>query len=170
MARSIASKGGGDLITVDQYDSFDLVLDWRISRKGNSGVMYHVTEDVDRPGYSGPECQIPGQYRGRRSATGRLVLCSLRAADQFKDPATADTTKPVGEWNTMRILIDGPHVEHWMNGVKYVEYELWSDDWKPARRQNQVRQMAKVCQGEDRVHRPAGPWAERWRFGISRYG
>ena len=48
-----------------------------------------------------------------------------------------DMTKPVGEWNQARLLVNGPHVEHWLNGEKVVEYELWSDDW------NQRRQASK---------------------------
>ena len=123
------TKGGGDLITVDQYDSFELILDWRISRKGNSGVMYHVTEEDDRPAKTGPEVQILDNVEGEDPQ--RAGWCYALYAPPI-DPKTGkplDTTKPVGQWNTMRILVDGPHVEHWMNGVKYVEYELWSDDW-----------------------------------------
>lgn len=118
-----------DLITVDQYESFELVLDWRISRKGNSGVMYHVTEDGDRAARTAPECQLLDNVEGEDPQ--RAGWCYALYAPPI-DPATGkplDTTKPVGQWNTLRILINGPHVEHWMNGVKYVEYELWSDDW-----------------------------------------
>ncbi len=120
---------GGDIITVDQYASFELILDWRISRRGNSGVMYHVTEDDDRAAKTGPECQILDNIEGEDPQ--RAGWCYALYAPPM-DPKTGkplDTTKPVGEWNTMRILVNGPHVEHWMNGVKYVEYELWSDDW-----------------------------------------
>jgi hypothetical protein len=119
----------GDLITLDQYASFELTVDWRISRGGNSGIMYHVTEDYPQPGMSGPECQLLDNVNG--ADPQRAGWCYGLYQPPI-DPTTGkplDTTHPAGEWNTTRILVDGPHVTHWMNGVKYVEYELWSDDW-----------------------------------------
>jgi hypothetical protein len=122
-------KQSGDLVTTEHYASFDLVFDWRIARTGNSGVMYHVLEDVDRPGFSGPEYQLLDNVEG--ADPQRAGWCYALYQPPL-DPRTGkplDTTHPVGQWNTSRILVDGTHVEHWMNGVKYVEYELWSDDW-----------------------------------------
>jgi hypothetical protein len=119
----------GDLITVDQYASFELVIDWRISRKGNSGVMYHVTEEEDRSAKTGPEVQILDNIEGEDPQRAGWCYALYAPPIDPKAGKPLDTTKPVGQWNTMRILVDGPHVEHWMNGVKYVEYELWSDDW-----------------------------------------
>jgi len=122
-------KRSGDLITVDQYGSFELVLDWRISKAGNSGVMYHVTEEGDRAAKTGPECQLLDNIDGEDPQRAGWCYALYQPPIDPKTGKPLDTTKPVGEWNTLRILIDGPHVEHWMNGVKYVEYELWSDDW-----------------------------------------
>ena len=48
----------------------------------------------------------------------------------FATPPCEDVTKPIGEWNHVKLVVDGPHVEHWMNGTKLLEYDLWSDDWK----------------------------------------
>jgi len=122
-------KGGGDVITIDQYDSFELVLDWRISKAGNSGVMYHVIEEEDRAAKTGPECQLLDNVDGEDPQRAGWCYALYQPPIDPKTGKPLDTTKPVGQWNTLRILIDGPHVEHWMNGVKYVEYELWSDDW-----------------------------------------
>ena len=122
-------KRGGDLITADQYESFDLILDWRISKAGNSGVIYHVTEDDDRASRTGPECQILDNIDGEDPQRAGWCYGLYQPPDDPKTGKPLDATKPVGQWNTMRILIDGNHVEHWMNGIKYVEYELGSDDW-----------------------------------------
>jgi len=119
----------GDLITRDKYSSFELTVDWRISRGGNSGIMYHITEDYPEPGMSGPECQILDNVDGRDPQRAGWCYGLYQPPIDPKTGKPLDTTHPAGEWNTTRIVVDGPHVTHWMNGVKYVEYELWSDDW-----------------------------------------
>lgn len=119
----------GDLITIDQYASFELTADWRISTGGNSGIMYHVTEDYPQPGMSGPECQILDNVHGTDPTLAGWCYGLYVPPIDPKTGKPLDTTHPAGQWNTTRILVDGAHVEHWMNGVKYVEYELWSDDW-----------------------------------------
>jgi hypothetical protein len=118
----------GDIITVDQFDSFELVLDWRISKAGNSGVMYHVVEEEDRAARSGPECQLLDNVNGEDRQLAGWCYGLYQPPIDPKTGQPLDTTRPFGQWNTLRILIHGPHVEHWMNGTKYIEYELWSDD------------------------------------------
>lgn len=119
---------GGDIITREQYESFELTLDWKISPGGNSGIFFHVVEDSanNYVWSTGPEMQVldnRGHADGKTPNTSAASNFALHAPSQ-------DVTKPVGEWNSARLLVDGPHVEHWLNGVKVVEYELWSDDWK----------------------------------------
>ncbi len=120
--------GGGDLVTDDNYRNFDLRLEWKISPAGNSGIIYRVIED---PKYgqtyaTGPEYQVlddlgfpqelkPSQYAGSNY--------------DMHAPSTK-AVKPAGEWNQTRILVNGNHVEHWLNGKKVVEYELGSENWK----------------------------------------
>jgi hypothetical protein len=119
----------GDLVTVDKYGSFELVADWRISRGGNSGIQYHVTEEYPEPGMSGPEYQLlDNGVAGDPTLAGWCYGLYVPPIDT-KTGKPLDTTHPAGQWNTSHILIDGAHVTHWMNGVKYVEYDLWSDDW-----------------------------------------
>ncbi len=122
-------KRGGDLITIEKYESFDLVLDWRISKAGNSGVIYHATEEDVSAAHTAPECQILDNVDGADPQRAGWCYALYQPPDDPKTGKPLDTTNPVGQWNTMRILVDGNHVEHWMNGVKYVEYELGSDDW-----------------------------------------
>jgi hypothetical protein len=119
----------GDLVTLDQYASFDLTADWRIARGGNSGIMYHVTEDYPEPGMSGPEYQLlDNGVAPDPTLAGWCYGLYVPPIDP-KTGKPLDATHPAGEWNTSRILVEGSHVTHWMNGTKYVEYDLWSDDW-----------------------------------------
>jgi len=117
---------GSDIVTVDEYQDFCLEFEWRVAKGSNSGVMYHVTEDHDAPYETGPEFQIldnKGHKDGLDPRTSAGSNYAMHAP-------LADVTHPAGEWNSARILVRGPHVEHWLNGQKVVEYELWSDDWK----------------------------------------
>jgi hypothetical protein len=118
--------GAGDLITRDQYANYELVLDWRIGQQGNSGIIYRCDESGKTPWQSGPEYQLcDNAIEPDPSPTGLHSVGSCY--DLY--PPTTDATKPVGEWNTTRILIDGNHVEHWLNGKKVVSYEFNSDDF-----------------------------------------
>ena len=119
----LTKGGGGDLITREQYASFDLTMEWKISPKGNSGIMYHVAE-TDGPTYfTGPEMQVLDN-----AVAGGDLLHSA-GADYALHAPEADNSKPVGQWNAARILVQGPHVEYWLNGVQQCSYELWSEDW-----------------------------------------
>lgn len=118
---------GGDIITEDQYDSFELALEWKVAEAGNSGIFYHVDEDHDYPWESGPEMQVLDNAGHPDAANGP----TRQAGANYDMHAPArDASNPAGEWNAVRIVVDGPHVEHWMNGEKILEFEQWSDAWK----------------------------------------
>lgn len=116
-----AGSGAGDIITVDQYDAFELSLEYRISKGGNSGVMYHVTEEAGTPWRTGPEVQLQDNKHGHDPEESGWLYQLYRAR--------TDATKPAGQWNHLRILITPRRCVHWMNGVKYVEYVKGSEDW-----------------------------------------
>lgn len=115
-----------DLITDSKYESFELQIDWKLSPKGNSGIMYHVTEDYDHPYESGPEYQLidddgfPDKIEDWQK-TGANYAMNVPMVRAIKAP---------GEWNHTLIIVNKSHVEHWLNGQKVVEYELWTDEWK----------------------------------------
>lgn len=122
----VRRESGGDLMTVEQFGDFELRLEWKISKNGNSGVMFRVTGDGGQTYETGPELQIldnAGHKDGKEPMTAAGSNYAMHA------PAR-DVTKPVGEWNEVRLIVKGAHVEHWMNGTKLLEYELWSDDWQ----------------------------------------
>ena len=115
-----------DIISIDEFENFELRLSWRIPPGGNSGIMYHVTEEGAAAYTSGPEMQVlddSGHADGRNRLTSAGSDYGLYAAPE-------GIVHRAGEWNDIRIIVRGPHVEHWMNGVKVVEYELWSDEWR----------------------------------------
>ncbi len=119
---------GGDIVTVKQYDNFELSWDWRVESAGNNGLKYLVTEK--RKGAPGHEYQMIDDERHPDGKVG-----PKRQTASFYDvlpPAANRPSKPGGEWNSSRVLIQGNHVEHWLNGAKVLEYELGSEAVKAA--------------------------------------
>jgi hypothetical protein len=115
-----------DLLTREQYGNFELELDWKIGKEGNSGVLYRGTREYDHLYWSAPEYQL---LDDANAPDGRSRLTSTAAAYGLY-AVPAGVVKPFGEWNTTRIVINGTHVEHWLNGQMMVAYELGSSDWK----------------------------------------
>jgi hypothetical protein len=123
---TLSGKDAGDIVTNDKYRNFELALDWRIGEGGNSGILYRGTEDNDYIWQSAPEMQILDNDRhpdGKREVTSAGSVFDVY-------PVPHDAVHPAGQWNSIRIVANGDHIEHWMNGRKVVEYTLGSDDWK----------------------------------------
>lgn len=114
-----------DLITEEKFENFELVFEFKIAAQSNSGVMFRVSEDYDLTYATGPEYQIidddgyPGQLAEENKTAGNYAMHA----------PVNKTFKPVGEWNEGKIVAQGNHIEHWLNGSKVVEYELYSEDW-----------------------------------------
>lgn len=120
------STNVADIVSVGQFGNFEFVIDWKIGPGGNSGLFYHGTEEYDHIYWSAPEYQL---LDDDAAADGKSRLTSAGAAYGLY-PSPAGILKPAGEWNSTRILVNGAHVEHWLNGRKLLEYELWSADWE----------------------------------------
>src|SRR5690348_13234021 len=118
--------GTADLITTDKYANFDLQLDWKIAPKGNAGIFYRGTEEYDHIYWSGPEYQLLDD-KGHVDGKYRLTAAG---SDYAVYPSPKGYLHPAGHWNHTRILVNGNHVEHWLNGHKVVSYELGSPDWQ----------------------------------------
>lgn len=127
---AFAGERGGDLITKDEYKNFEFSIDWKISEGGNSGIMYHVSEDTayHNTYNSGPEMQVLDDERHPDSKKG---VNGNRQAGTLYDliPLSTPAVNPAGEWNTAKLLVKDGHVEHWLNGKKVVEYEIGSPEW-----------------------------------------
>jgi hypothetical protein len=116
----------GDLVSKDEFSDFDLELEWKIGEAGNSGIFYRGTEEYDHIYWSAPEYQLLDDIKGADNKT--RLTCT--GATYALYPSPAGHLKTVGEWNRTRIVARGPHIEHWLNGFKLIEYELWSTDWE----------------------------------------
>ena len=124
-------KSAGDIITTEQYDNFVLELDYKVPSHANSGLMFRVSEDETRAPYTGVEYQLLDNTdpKGDPQKSGWAYALYQPPLDP-KTGKPVDATRPVGQWNHVRLVCDGPHIEHWMNGVKYCAYEIGSDDFK----------------------------------------
>lgn len=116
-------KTSRDVISKDEFGDFELAFEWKISKLGNSGVMFHVIEVGDQTYQSGPEYQILDNAHGEPPVEQAAALFALYAPG-------VDATKPPGQFNQSRLIVDHGHVQHWLNGKKVVEYELGSPEFK----------------------------------------
>jgi len=120
-------KEHADIISKEQYDDFELELEWNISSESNSGIFFNVREGADYGAVymTGPEYQLldDAAYEGRSEL-------QMSAANYDVHPPSTSVAKAAGSWNKTKLLVKGNHVEHWLNGVKTVEYKIGSDDWK----------------------------------------
>jgi hypothetical protein len=116
-------KASKDIVSDGRFENFELAFDWKIAPKGNSGVMYHVLDQGDETYWSGPEYQLLDNAHGEKPPQQAGSLFALY-------PPSQDVTKPVGQFNHSRIVVDHGRVQHWMNGVKVTEYDLNSADFK----------------------------------------
>jgi hypothetical protein len=118
----------GDIVSLREFDNFELEVEWKIAPKANSGLFYRVVEHPDDTEIwnAAPEYQIIDD----RGYPEPLKPTQKTAANYDMQPPGKDATKAAGEWNTTRIVVNGAHVEHWLNGQLIVAYEFWTDEWK----------------------------------------
>jgi hypothetical protein len=122
-------RRGGDIITTEQFTNFEMMLEWRLNTDGpagNSGIFYRASEEPQVIYMGAAEMQI---LDNDRHPDGRSELTSSGANYALHGVAHSHT-RPVGEWNSVRIIANGNHIEHWFNGQKVVEFELDSPEWK----------------------------------------
>lgn len=133
-AMFLSEAGAGNLLTAKKYENFELSLEWKLSKNGNSGVMLRVIEDnlYPEPYFTGLEMQIlddkghPDAVRGERGTHRAGALYDLFPPTDF------EAVKPVGEWNLSQITLNNNHLEHWLNGKKIIECELEGEAWEKA--------------------------------------
>jgi len=133
-AEGHGSDGNGYIVTDKEYENFELQWDWKISRGGNSGMIYHVVErpDFPVPYITGPEYQLIDDENWVEVNGGdQLEPWQRCGADYAMYVPDFDLRKlhPAGQWNTSRIVFDNGHVSYWLNGGLLVEFDAWSPDW-----------------------------------------
>jgi hypothetical protein len=116
-----------DLVTEEEFGDFELRLEWRISDGGNSGIVYRADETQEAPWMTGYECQVLDNDRhpDAKHSEGRRTAGAL-----YDVYAPTKAARPAGQWNEVRIVARGNHLEHWLNGEKVVSADIGSDDWK----------------------------------------
>ncbi len=121
-----AAGRGGDIVTEESFSDFELSLEFKISEGGNSGIKYFVLPNSSL----GCEFQIIDDAKHPDAKLGKEGNRRQGGLYDLIAPAPAKKAKPAGEWNVARIVSRGSHVEHWLNGVKIVEYERGSPEFK----------------------------------------
>ncbi|MDI9356914.1 MAG: DUF1080 domain-containing protein [Chitinophagaceae bacterium] len=124
----IALGESNDIVTDQDFENFELALEWKISKGGNSGIFFHVKEDFEqykRTFQTGPEYQLIDQENHINS----LDENQKTAANYGMHTAQNPKYRPYGEWNTTRIIVKQGNVEHWLNGEKVLEYTLQTKEW-----------------------------------------
>ena len=120
-------KDGGDIICENVYTNFEFELEWKIQSCGNSGIMYLVSDsdEYDYPWMTGPEMQILDN-----TCHPDAKIIKHRAGDLYDvQSCKYETVKPAGEWNKARVVVKNGKLEHWLNGIKVVETEMWTETW-----------------------------------------
>jgi hypothetical protein len=128
------SEHGGDIVTLEEFSNFELELDFMIAPGANSGIKYFVVEGINQGKGSaiGLEFQILDDKNHEDAGRGRMgnrtigSLYDLIAAENLSEGSSNKRVKGPGSWNKARLLINGSHVEHWLNDIKLVEYERGS--------------------------------------------
>lgn len=132
------SDHGGDIITVKEYQNFELYLEWKIAPESNSGIFFHVQEGIVNAIYeSGPEYQLIDD----KGWPTKLKDSQYSGANYDMHAPHNARVVPLEEWNKTRIVVNGSHVEHWLNGKKVVEYELWNDQWQELKANSKWKDM-----------------------------
>ena len=137
---------GVDLISEEVYKNFELELEWKVPKGGNSGIFYFATEEGNYIWQSAPEMQVVDD---EKHTDGKNTLTSAGALYALIAPS-ANVVKPVGEFNQVRIKVKNNHVEHWLNGTKIVEYVYDSDmmwDLVAKSKFNKMPLFAKASEG-----------------------
>ncbi|SHG22642.1 protein of unknown function [Microbulbifer donghaiensis] len=122
----LTAGGAGDLVSAEKFADFELQLEWKISERGNSGIIYRVADEDAPVWMSGMEYQVLDN-----AAYPELEKPSHSAGALFDLYAPSEeAVRPTGEFNSTKIRVEDGRVEHWLNGRMIVSYQLWSEDWR----------------------------------------
>ena len=133
------TKGGGDIVTSEQFENFELSWEWKIASGGNSGLKYNLVDPKKAVGFEYQLMDDANHPDGKQGG-GTRVTASLY--DLLK-PAADKKLNATDDWNTSRILVNGNHVEHWLNGAKTVEFEFGGETLKAAIAKSKYKSIAK---------------------------
>lgn len=139
-------RHAGDLVTTETFAAFELQLEYNISKGGNSGIMYHVTDAGDAAWATGPEFQLEDNAHASDPQRCGWLYALYRPPEDPRTGQPIDATLPAGQWNQIRLVVTPDKCEHWINGVKYFEYQLESDAFKARVARSKFSQMPLFAQ------------------------
>jgi Domain of Unknown Function (DUF1080) len=132
---------GGDIVSADSYENYELQIEWKIDTCGNSGIIYNIIEDpkLEFVWHSGPEMQV---LDNKCHPDAKII--KHRAGDLYDlQSSSQETVKPALEWNQAKLVQNKGKVEHWLNGVKVVEYDMNAPAWKEMIKGSKFKDMPK---------------------------
>tara|TARA_Y100000996_G_scaffold323501_1_gene259555 strand:- start:139 stop:858 length:720 start_codon:yes stop_codon:yes gene_type:complete len=125
-------KGSRDIIYgASEFDNFELYLEWKIPKGGNSGIFYHLKEGYDGPPEVAPEYQLLDDKNYEEVHNYKLKDWQKTGADyaMYSPDTSEKILNPIGEWNSSTIVFTPKRVDHWLNGRKVLSFIPWSEDW-----------------------------------------
>ena len=135
--------GGGDIVTDEEFENFHLQLEWKISPKGNSGIIFFIHEDkkYDWPWKTGPEMQVLDNGTPTSRGHDDAIYYTHRAGDLYDMLPSKETVKPVGEWNKAEIISKNGKLDFYLNGQHTLSTMMWDDNWKNMIAKSKFRSM-----------------------------
>lgn len=115
-----------DLVTIKSYASFEIRIEWKVEKGANSGLLYHVQESRKNAYETGPEYQMIDDL----GYNGKLEDWQKSGADYAMHPPAKLMSKPTGEYNYTRMLVDSNHVTQWLNGTIVADFYAWTSEWE----------------------------------------
>jgi hypothetical protein len=158
-------SGGGDLVTNMVYENYELDLEWKISKGGNSGIIFDVQEDpkYDATYLTGPEMQVLDNIDADdNKKQNHLAGCLYDMAGD----STVSKPHPIGQWNQVRLIQNKGHLTFWLNGIKTFEGQMGSDEWnlmvsRSKFSRKSFANFAKVAKGKIALQQHPG--SSEWR-------
>ncbi len=158
-------SGGGDIVTNKEYENYELNLEWKISKGGNSGIIFDIQEDpkYDATYLTGPEMQVLDNIDASdNKKQNHLAGCLY----DMSGDATVSKPNPVGEWNHVRLIQNKGHLTFWLNGIQTYDGQIGSDEWNKMVANSKFKSagfsnFAKVARGKIALQQHPGSSA--WR-------
>ncbi len=135
-------EGGGDIYTAEEYGDFELSIEWKVAPKANSGIKYRMTRYANGS-VLGPEYQV---LDDEGHANGKDPKTSAGSAYDLLAPSKTKELKPVGEWNTTKIVAHGTKIEHWLNGTMILAFDTTGPEFTKAVSKSKFKSLDKFGQ------------------------
>lgn len=142
-AKKASPTEGGDLVTNEEFENFHLKLDWKVSPKGNSGVVFYIKEEpqYQEMWHTGPEMQVLDNGTSATPGHPDAKITSHRAGDLYDLLVSKEVVKPVGEWNTAEIVANKGKLDFYLNGQHTLSTTMWDENWKAMVAKSKFKEM-----------------------------